>query len=492
VLSSIGRRVLGGCLTWIAGSTAVTVLVERGNGTATGNLREPTDLVFLVFLLAPAVGGALMLSRTRLTVSAWLLVASTTLACSGLLCHALAVAAALDGREPWYLVWPALWTIGSGLGLLCLVPGRVRNADRRPTIEPLAVGVLVTVALAQAFGPRPLTGVGASLGEIPNPAGVARLEGVVDVVNDLAPPLLAAYALLGLAGLAWDGVRRGAGEGVPLPWTVLALALVPGLVVGAIVAAASGSDSFAAAWWVGVLAPVLVLAGTSVLVTRSWLRERRTTTALRRSVEVREQERERVRADLHDGIGPSLAGMRLQLDTLRDSLADPAAAGAAVDRLEATLQDTLEELRRIVDGLQPGALATHGLPGALRGIAAAMTGPAREDQASIELDVDADLPPLPAEVETVLLRVCAEAVSNAVRHSRSSRCRIVMGLEDGSARLVVLDDGIGMGGHDLGRGHGLRTMRSRVEQLGGTFEVTRRTDGPGTTVSAVIPVPEGS
>jgi signal transduction histidine kinase len=191
-----------------------------------------------------------------------------------------------------------------------------------------------------------------------------------------------------------------------------------------------------------------------------------------------------MRRDLHDGLGPGLAAVRLQLDAARRALPPEAAEAARrLDRVDGTLGSTLEELRRIVDGLRPAALDELGLRGALtsQGRAVSVPGPLAP---VVDVTVDPALPHLSDAVEVAIVRVVGEALANAVRHGEPSRCTVRLDWLAGQAVLRVEDDGIGMGtGHP---GHGLSSMRERVEELGG-----RLTVGPacprGTLVHASIP-----
>lgn len=483
------RRMLLASLAWTAVAAVSTVVIEHDNGAATDNLRRPEDVLFLAFLLAPAAAGALTLRAGRARTAGWLLLASSTLAATGLLLHAAAVSAARNGSEPIWLVWPALWSVGPAIALLALVPFRVRNPNARPRLEPLALLVITAVVLALAFGPQALTGVGATLDPIENPASVRILDRVAPAVLSGATAALLLYGVLGLAALGFDAIRKREGrDGALLPWAVLGLVLIPLVLIGAVVGDWKGFGSFEGAWLVAVILPLVVLAGTAAGITLGWTRDRRTAQALRRVADVRELERVRVRRDLHDGIGPALAGMRLQLDVLRDTLPPQAPeAHAAADRLEQSLEETLEELRRIVDGMQPGILETQGLRGALDGLAAALISPVDGRTTAVELEIADDLPTLSPDVEAVLLRVCAEALSNAVRHARPAHCKVEVAWSDGSAHLTILDDGAGIAQAATADGLGLRSMRGRVEAIGGTLEVLRRTDGPGTAVTAVVP-----
>ncbi|WP_116947181.1 sensor histidine kinase [Jiangella endophytica] len=211
----------------------------------------------------------------------------------------------------------------------------------------------------------------------------------------------------------------------------------------------------------------------------------RLTLALQRSREAlvlaREEERLRIRRDLHDGLGPALVGTRMQV---RAAQAGATTAGAAdvVAMLDAAVTDLTGcagEIRRVVDGLRPPAL-DQGLPTALRQQAGTvLTGLPHE------VVVDGDLAGLPAAVEVALYRIAAEALSNVARHAGAGRCDVLLRHCDDDVLLRVADDGRG-GPLARDGGVGLESMRLRATELGGRLEVTPGSGG--TTVTAVIPL----
>ena len=484
--------VLLGCLAWNAVAVPATLVLERGNGASTANtLDTPENVAFVLLSLAPLVAGALMLRRAGPRTAAWLLVASTTVMSTGLLLHALAVDQLRHGSDATLLVWAALWTVGPGFALLALVPHRLLREHGRPRWEWLPITAIAVIAMCQAFGPAPLTGVGPAVGTVANPFAVPALEAWAGPAVTAASLVLVVYALTGLVAMLWHAhvVRRRMPR-APRPWPLLAAVLLPALALGAVAGWASGAGGFAGAWWAAVLVPLVLLAGTVLALLRGWVTERRTTRMLRTEADIRERERERIRLDLHDGIGPALAGMRLQLDALVDHLPEDAVASRhAATHLGTALEETFTELRRIIDGLDPLTLDHLGLAGAIEHIAA-LTAPLHARGTDVRIDVQPDLPDLPRTVESVLLKVCAEAVSNAVRHGSPTCCRVSLDLGRGVARLRVSDNGTGMpvDGVAVGAGLGLHSMRTRVEAIGGTLRVGSSPTGPGTEVVAVVPV----
>lgn len=202
-------------------------------------------------------------------------------------------------------------------------------------------------------------------------------------------------------------------------------------------------------------------------------------------VTMREEERRRIRRDLHDGLGPALAGVALGLDAVQ-RLASPYAQSAAelADQLKVEVQQSLADVRRLVEDLRPPDLDQLGLVGALRHQAGKVT----ERDPGLEVDVDGeDLPQLPAAVEVAAYRIATEALTNVGRHASARSCRILLVMDDPARlRLEIEDDGVGVLGGRPG-GIGLTAMRERATELGGSLRVCRRDQG-GTLVTARIPV----
>jgi signal transduction histidine kinase len=204
--------------------------------------------------------------------------------------------------------------------------------------------------------------------------------------------------------------------------------------------------------------------------------------ARERLVLAREEERRRLRRDLHDGIGPALAGLTLKAETAR-ALLPPGSDSASrqLHDLSEEIRRTVVDVRRLVEGLRPPALDELGLAGACAQAVERLTagsGLAASVQASD------DLPALPAAVEVAAYRIVVEAVTNTVRHARARRCRVSIACIPAGLAIEVTDDGTGpaASGH---HGHGLAIMRERAEELGGT--VTVRDASPGVTIQARLP-----
>jgi signal transduction histidine kinase len=202
-----------------------------------------------------------------------------------------------------------------------------------------------------------------------------------------------------------------------------------------------------------------------------------------RLVVAREEERRRIRRDLHDGLGPSLSGVVYQLESARLLVdKDPGAVRRILGSLSEHVQDVVADVRRLVHDLRPPALDDRGLVGALAQQAERITetgGPVVTVEAS-------DLGPLPAAVEVAAYRIVSEALTNVARHAGARRARVGLALDGGSVIVEVTDDGTGIAA-EAQAGVGLVSLRERAAELGGRSEVTCPPTG-GTLVRAWLPL----
>ena len=201
-------------------------------------------------------------------------------------------------------------------------------------------------------------------------------------------------------------------------------------------------------------------------------------------VALREDERRRLRRDLHDGLGPTLAAIRLKAGLAARQVPPGSAARGLLGEIDTEVTTSLADVRRLVEALRPPALDELGLVGAVRSRAAALAG-------EMEIDVTGSNPAgsLPAAIETAAYRIAVEAMTNAVRHSHGTRCTVSILISDNAVELAVRDDG---GGLNPGRtpGVGLRSMRERAAEVGGTLTVGSPLEG-GTVVAARLPLSLG-
>lgn len=206
--------------------------------------------------------------------------------------------------------------------------------------------------------------------------------------------------------------------------------------------------------------------------------------SLERVVTAREEERRRLRRDIHDGLGPVLASGSMRLELARGLLStDPDAAQTVLAELAGTQQQALVDLRRLVEGLRPPVLDQLGLVGAVRQRADRFTG---RQHLLVIVDAADDLEPLPAAVEVAAYHIVSEALTNVVRHAQAGTCAVRLWREDG-LRVEIRDDGTGLP-DSYRAGLGLHSIRERATELGGEANATRVATG-GTVIQARLPLP---
>jgi signal transduction histidine kinase len=181
-------------------------------------------------------------------------------------------------------------------------------------------------------------------------------------------------------------------------------------------------------------------------------------------VAAREEERRRLRRDLHDGLGPVLTGVTFQADAAGNLLrSDPDRAAELLAGLRRRTAEAIDDIRRLVNDLRPPALDELGLVDALRRQAEEISGPVR-----VAVDAPAALPPLPAAVEVAAYRIALEGLTNAVRHAGASHVDLRIEM-NGALQVSVSDDGGNRAGWRPGVG--LTSMRERAAELGGDVQV---------------------
>jgi two-component system, NarL family, sensor kinase len=226
---------------------------------------------------------------------------------------------------------------------------------------------------------------------------------------------------------------------------------------------------------------VAALAGPVAAAVRAAVLARQVSDSRSRVLAVRESERRRLRADLHDGLGPSLSGVALGLEAARTSLAThPQRAGEILDVLHREVDSLVAEVRGIIDDLGPGGV---DLMASLRGhVEAARVGAG----IVVELCENGPVDVLPGEVAVAAQRIAGEALTNAVRHAGAARITVSIRRSGEELVVEVADDGCG----DLvprPGGVGLASMHERAESVGGVLSIDA-VPGRGTRVVAVLPV----
>ena len=204
-----------------------------------------------------------------------------------------------------------------------------------------------------------------------------------------------------------------------------------------------------------------------------------------RLVEAQEEERRRIQRDLHDGLGPLLASMRLRLEAcLEVAEKTDIPLSGDLERLYELVGEATGDVRGLVYDLRPPVLDQLGLVPAIRQHCERF---GRETGIETELATAAELS-VPAAAEVTVLRVVQEALVNVQKHACASR--VVVRLEQQGEWLLVgvADDGMGLSANGgTSAGTGLLSMRERAELLGGTLKLNSRPGG-GTDLLARIPV----
>lgn len=199
------------------------------------------------------------------------------------------------------------------------------------------------------------------------------------------------------------------------------------------------------------------------------------------------EERRRLRRELHDGLGPTLAAAGLKVRAARNlARLQPDQADQALEDVGHDLAGLLAEVRRVVHDLRPPAIDQFGLVGAIEQQAARLSGPGR----TIRVVASGDVAELPAAVEVAMYRIVGEALANVVRHAAATSCTVTVEVGAATVALTVDDDGRGV---PVGArvGCGLVSMRERAEELGGSCSVEPRAGG-GTRVRAIVPWSTGN
>lgn len=199
-------------------------------------------------------------------------------------------------------------------------------------------------------------------------------------------------------------------------------------------------------------------------------------------VTAREEERRRLRRDLHDGLGPTLAAQVFRVGVAQQMVEQNSEKAAAIlTDVESGIHDTLANVRELVYGLRPPMLDQLGLLGALTDFTKQQEG-----RVTIRLDLPTELPYVSAAVEVAIFRIFQTALDNVTKHAQATRCDVQLRVDEQSTTLTVTDDGIGIGELQI-PGVGLTSMQERAEELGGTFRILP-VQPHGTWVQVTVPL----
>lgn len=238
-----------------------------------------------------------------------------------------------------------------------------------------------------------------------------------------------------------------------------------------------------------LLSAIAALTATTVRAVQMWdeLQHSR-----QRLITTREEERRRLRRDLHDGLGPALASLPLKVDAAVDLLEqDRAMSIKLLGEVKRQAQQLVGDVRQVVNNLRPPALDDLGLVEAVR---SAITHLHSHPSAlHIRLNEDGVPRHLPAAVEAAGYRIIMEAVTNVIKHAHAQHCQIALHrfADPHHLQITVEDDGVGL--PEKTRANvGLRSMRERAEELGGTFQIQASRLMGGTQINVCLPLLEES
>ncbi len=345
----------------------------------------------------------------------------------------------------------------------------------------------IVLCAVLAFGVRPLQvmlrGVVDQLLFGDRPDALAAATSLADRIGD--DPALALDAVREALVLPYASIRAGgeelASSGTEVTHTrVLPLRLGEDEVGEVVVGLRAGDFGLSAADEdvLRIVAPLLAQTLRARQMSRDLQKSREAVVA------AVEEERRRLRRDLHDGLGPTLSGVAFATDAARNQVrSNPDRADELLVQLRADTASAITEIRRLVEGLRPPALDELGLEGAIRQHASALHSSAGLPL-PVSVSVPSALPPLSAATEVAAYRIVVEALTNVVRHSAASRADVSLSVEDQALVLAVRDDG-GTAG-DWTPGVGIASMRERSLQVGGTLTAYATRDGG--LVEASIPL----
>jgi signal transduction histidine kinase len=209
-----------------------------------------------------------------------------------------------------------------------------------------------------------------------------------------------------------------------------------------------------------------------------------------RLLQSQDEERRRIARELHDSVGQTLAALSMNLAAVRADVDRLTATAANLTDSEGLVQEMSKEVRTISHLLHPPLLDEAGLASAVRWY---VDGFSQRSKIKVDLDLPDDFGRLPRESETAIFRVVQECLTNIHRHSGSATARIILRHFEDHVSVEIRDKGKGITPEKLDEmaspgapGVGIRGMKERIRQLGGSLEIN--SDAIGTVVAAQLPV----
>jgi signal transduction histidine kinase len=376
------------------------------------------------------------------------------------------------------------------VGVIAVYSGLVLVLGRALSLEThLGAAALVAVAVALLFNPvrvrlqrvldrtlyghrrdpvRALNHLSARLD-----AEMGSLDDLLTAVRDALQLPYAAFRLRGRE-VAASGSAAGVLEVIPLA--------ASGTASGEMVIGVRPGQSRLGSQDVHVLSVLAIPLGVAL---RATMLSEELQQSRERIVAAREEERRRLRRDLHDGLGPTLSGVAYATDAARNlARSDPDTAVDLLVRLRGDIGDAIVEIRRLVEGLRPPALDELGFVGALHREAERLSYQDGGRPLTVSVDAPPDMPELPAAVEVAAYRISAEALNNAAKHSGAENVCVRITVSD-ELHIQVRDDGT-PGPDGWLPGVGMASMAERAAEVGGRCEARPGPDGG--SVEAVLPL----
>jgi signal transduction histidine kinase len=205
----------------------------------------------------------------------------------------------------------------------------------------------------------------------------------------------------------------------------------------------------------------------------------------RRLVETADAERQRIERDLHDGAQQHLVGLRVKLELATDAIKSDREQGERMlGEIGLQLDEALDELRSLAQGVYPPLLAEHGLGEALKSAARRCAVPV-----SVQTR---DLGRYPADVEAAVYFCCREALQNIAKHAGHDAIGTLRLWEERARlRFEIADSGVGFSAEATSSGSGIVNMHDRLEAVGGTVVVSSHA-GAGTLAAGYVPLPSST